>query len=458
MKRRTLVLGGVSSVPAWLAAQISVASAASKVSTQAEDLRDTKRVFAHYMVAWPRSGPNAGVDNYIAEFRDAHQRGIDGFALNCGGWHRSEPLYRQRVLTMYRAAEQFGNGFKLFVSADGKAQDELEDIVQTTANLPAQLMVDGKPVISAYGLGGDDSERGEALIKQAESLGAYIVPHFMPSTKEAEIGDATAKEIAWRCHSAQGYFYFGAAGAPDSLARSIAHLATALKAAGKLFMAPVTPYYRGLASGTNYRAFETNGFSGMATEWIATIRSNVDWVQIVTWNDWAESTYVAPIGSNASARVYAPRFGLLPSHTGYLDASRYFIEWFKRGTAPTITQDKFYYFYRLHPVGIGAAAAVGSTGGAAIAPRSSTPLTALVHVTTFLTEPATLEILQGNTRAVRELPGGVSEVAVPALPGTPRFLLTRNGKTIADKSGEEPIRTNDFTGAFNYFSGQSAPD
>jgi hypothetical protein len=45
-----------------------------------------KRVFAHYMVAWPRGGPQATVASYQAEFRDVHTRGIDGFALNCGGW------------------------------------------------------------------------------------------------------------------------------------------------------------------------------------------------------------------------------------------------------------------------------------------------------------------------------------------------------------------------------------
>ncbi|MFM0368469.1 endo-1,3-alpha-glucanase family glycosylhydrolase [Paraburkholderia aspalathi] len=449
MKRRTLLLGCVGVPPVWMATRASAAVA------QAAAPQDGKQVFAHYMVAWPRGGPNAGIDDYIAEFHDAHQRGIDGFALNCGGWNRNEPLYRARVLTMYRAAEQFGSGFKLFVSADGKAQDELDDIVHSTGGLPAQLMVDGKPVVSAYALGGKDTARCEALIAQAESLGAYFVPHFTPSTGEAEIGGAVASEVGNRCRAAQGYFYFGAAGAPDSLARSIEHLATALKSAHKLFMAPVTPYYRGLASGTNYRAFESNGFSGMATEWLAAIHANVDWVQIVTWNDWAESTYVAPIGSSTRAQVYNPRFGALLSHSAYLDASRYFIEWFKHGTAPVITQDKFYYFYRLHPVAEGAIASVGASVGNATAPRSSTPLTAQIHVTAFLTEPAILTIVQGNARTTHDLPTGVSEVAVPSIPGAPRFTLIRNGKTIADKMGEESIRTSDFSGAFNYFGGSS---
>jgi glucan endo-1,3-alpha-glucosidase len=142
MKRRTVLLGCMSLPPALIATRLSAASVQVAAAPAA------KRVFAHYMVAWPRGGPNAGIDDYIAEFHDAQQRGIDGFALNCGGWNRSEPLYRARVMTMYRAAEQFGNGFRLFVSADGKAQDELDDIVHTTAGLPAQLKIDGKPVVS----------------------------------------------------------------------------------------------------------------------------------------------------------------------------------------------------------------------------------------------------------------------------------------------------------------------
>lgn len=441
MKRRTLLLGCLSVPPAWMASRVSA------------ELTPLKRVFAHYMVAWPRGGPDASIDDYIAEFLDAQQRGIDGFALNCGGWNNSEPLYRARVLKMYRAAAQLGSGFKLFVSADGNAHDELRDIVKSTAVLPAQLRIGGKPVVSAYALGGKDPARCEALIEQAESLGVYFVPHFMPSTSEAEIDGTVASEVANRCRAAQGYFYFGAAGAPESLARSVKSLATSLKSAGKLFMASVTPYYRGLPGGTNYRAFETDGFSGMETEWLATIQSNVDWVQMVTWNDWAESTYVAPIGSHARAQIYSPRFGALLNHGAYLDASRYFIEWFKCGAAPSITQDKFYYFYRLHPVSASAMTGTDASLAGSVPPRSRTVLTELIHVTLFLTQPATLVIAQGDVRMTHDLPAGVSEVAAQSLPGTPRFTLIRNGRTIVDKKGGESIRTDDFSGAFNYFSG-----
>ncbi|MGC3024520.1 endo-1,3-alpha-glucanase family glycosylhydrolase [Burkholderia sp. DN3021] len=116
-----------------------------------------RMVFAHYMVAWPRGGKDAGPEQYAREMRDAMDTGIDGFALNCGGWHATEPYYKRRVATIYDAADRFDGAFRLFVSADGHAQDELSDILQTVSGRRAQWRVDGRPVLSAYALGGRDA-------------------------------------------------------------------------------------------------------------------------------------------------------------------------------------------------------------------------------------------------------------------------------------------------------------
>ncbi|MDN7184010.1 glycoside hydrolase family 71 protein [Caballeronia sp. SEWSISQ10-4 2] len=334
------------------------------------------------MVAWPRGGPQATVASYQAEFRDAHARGIDGFALNCGGWDASEPHYKRRVLRLYDAAVHLDFDFKLFVSADGQAQDELNDIVATTRGLKAQLRADGKPVLSAYAAGGKGFSDSIALAREAESLGAFFVPHFFPATGERQISARQAAQVAQRLGSANGYFYFGAAGAPDLIARSTEALSAALKTCGKVFMAPVTPYYRGLPAGTNYRAFEINGLSGMATEWEAAIASGATWVQIVTWNDWAESTYVAPIepdGGTGRAHVYDDRLGDLLSHTAYLDASEYYIQWFKSGSKPAITRDRLFYFYRLNPLGQERQQGPGAHD-ASTPPRAQEPLSSQIHV------------------------------------------------------------------------------
>ncbi|MFT4436824.1 endo-1,3-alpha-glucanase family glycosylhydrolase [Caballeronia sp. 15715] len=416
-----------------------------------------KRVFAHYMVAWPRGGPHATVASYEAECRDAHARGIDGFALNCGGWNRSEPHYKQRVLHLYDAAAHLDFDFKLFVSADGRAQDEIEDIVATTRGLKAQLLVDNKPVLSAYAAGGKDFTSGAALMREAGRLGAFFVPHFFPSSGERQISARDAAQIAEQLGSADGYFYFGAAGSPNLIAESTKALSAELKSRSKVFMAPVTPTYRGLSAGTNYRAFETSGFSGMATEWEAAITSGATWVQIVTWNDWAESTYVAPIGGNGRAHVYDDRFGDLLSHTGYLDASKYYIEWFKSGSKPTIMQDRLFYFYRLNLLGQDHPGS-SDAHDARTPPRTSEPLSSQIHVSVFLTAPAVLVVSLGSVQDAAkrfDVPAGVTHVSVDARAGTPRFVLQRHGKTLIDKTGDQAISADDFSGAYNYFSGSA---
>lgn len=407
------------------------------------DADDARKVFAHYMVAWPRDGKAAGPEQYAQEMRDAMAAGIDGFALNCGGWSAFEPNYKRRVEAMYDAADRFDGAFTLFVSADGNAQDELEDIVRTVRGRRAQMTVDGRPMLSAYALGGLDGTRAPSLLERARRLGVYFVPHLFPSTGEREIDADAAAGIVERIGPANGYFYFGAAGTPSLLARSTRALAAALHDAGRTFMAPVTPYYRGLPQGTNYRAFETNGFAGMAEEWRAAIESRATWVQIVTWNDWAESTYVAPTGEARRPAVYHPRFGPILSHEGYLRASRHYIRWFKTGSPPPIVRDELFYFYRLFPA--------ASAGASPRMPQGT--LVDRIFVCVFLAHPARLTIRQDGREDRRPLPAGISFVDVPSLPGQPTFTIVRDGRIVLDGTGELAITEHDFSSRYGYYSG-----
>lgn len=106
-----------------------------------------KKVFAHYMVCCPTVGGAATVDDYAREIQEAQKRGLDGFALNCGGWLKTEPHYKARTLQIYEAARRLGTGFQLFVSADGAALDEIPDIVRTLKNHPNQFRYNGKRVL-----------------------------------------------------------------------------------------------------------------------------------------------------------------------------------------------------------------------------------------------------------------------------------------------------------------------
>lgn len=124
MKRRSFITTTV-------AAALAPGELLRARTAEASNATRARKVFAHYMVAWPRGGKAAGPEQYVQEMRDAMAAGIDGFALNCGGWSVFEPYYKRRVEAMYDAADRFDGAFTLFVSADGRAQDELEDIVRT---------------------------------------------------------------------------------------------------------------------------------------------------------------------------------------------------------------------------------------------------------------------------------------------------------------------------------------
>jgi hypothetical protein len=140
-----------------------------------------------------------------------------------------------------------------------------------------------------------------------------------------------------------------------------------------------------------------------------------------------------------------------PYIDGYLDASRYYIDWFKTGVAPAITQDRIFYFYRLHPKKLEGINKPGYKG--TDRPIGWKALEDDVYVTTFLTAPAKLTIYTGGTNQSFDLPAGVHHVRLPFAPGPQRFVLQREGKILIDKTGEHEISATDAWGNFNYFAG-----
>ena len=129
--------------------------------------RPARKVFAHYMVCIPRAGGGATVEDYQQEIREAQARGIDGFALDCGGWSLREPHYKARTLLIYEAARQLGTGFLLMISADYATDLTLEetcDMVVSFKDHPNQFRWGGKPVLSTFCGEGADNVHGQQVI------------------------------------------------------------------------------------------------------------------------------------------------------------------------------------------------------------------------------------------------------------------------------------------------------
>jgi hypothetical protein len=404
------------------------------------------------MVCLPTRGHGATLADYETEIREAQTRGIDGFALNCGGWATGgDAYYKPRVAMIYEAAKRLGTGFKLFISADyccNNGLAETRDMVNQIRNHPNQLTWDGKPVFSTFG-GERKRDVYDYLTKELTGPNAVVfVPYYYPKTYSEHPRGKDIDQVFDDFPALDGFYYFGAAGTGESLTESNALLAKKWLGASKIFMADVTPFYRSTG-----RVYETNGFEGMAKQWEGIVNDKPTWVEITTWNDFQEKTYLSPFGNPSLSELPAWKGWSAYSHVAYLDASRYYIEWYKTGKKPKIKRDELYYFYRVEPKSAKGKELMSYEKSKGMKVDGVEKLQDRVFTTVFLTKSATLTITCGSQRQVFELPAGVQHVSIPFEPGRPHFTLTRGTKVLCDKDGEQEIADREGVTSYNYFAG-----
>ena len=437
-----------------------------------------RMVFAHYMLAnrdyEPEGSPvEADIASYQREIRQAQSIGIDGFALNAGGWF-NEPRYILRASEMFEAARRLHTGFKLMFSADmccsNNAADIL-DMMRRFANNPRYSAVcfqhNGRFVLTTFagtsrGVGSwrqlrADLEHGghpstqtapgavpyASAVPSSAPLKIELVPAFfwggeLPRAADIQTGLAAYKHII------DGAFYWGIAGvpslghAPDQVPSSKAY-ATTLHAAGKLYMAPICFQFWGANAG---RYYEYSGYSGMRALWMNAIDvTHPDWVEIITWNDFVEGTYVSPIDDPAryphandlAASAASPAsLHYFHSHRGATALLSFFIQWYKTGAQPSILRDTIFWAYRTQ----------------LIAPQQQFnppiklygPVANVIYVTANLSAPAVLHVtLRDSSRSIA-LPAGSTDVQLPIAAGpAPAFELTRGTSHLTRAKGDDPI-------------------
>jgi Glycosyl hydrolase family 71 len=110
-------------------------------------------VFAHFMLAnqdyVSADAPSeAVIASYEHEIREAQAIGIDGFALNAGGWFK-EPRYIKRASEMFEAAYRLNSNFKLMFSADmccSNDAEDVEDMIRRFASSPRYSALDAERI------------------------------------------------------------------------------------------------------------------------------------------------------------------------------------------------------------------------------------------------------------------------------------------------------------------------
>jgi glucan endo-1,3-alpha-glucosidase len=382
-------------------------------------------VFAHYMVCFATYGE--GVENYKREIREAQAAGIDGFALNCGSWH-NEPHYPRRTKQIYQAAQELGTGFKLFFSVDLGNPDFIVDMVGAYARHPSQFTFRDRVVVSTFSADGVPWK--EKVFKPLKESGieVFFVPYFYPKpATELPSYDVVVKHHERWADVVDGMFYFGAAGLPADLAASNAAYAKRMREVRKVSMASYTPTYWGHKQ-PGRRYYESQGGEGTERQWMSIIESRPDWVEIVTWNDFGESSYVCPIEDFQKTLSFLeppPRHG----HGGYLELSRHFIEWYKTGRRPAPKREGLFYFYRTHPKDAEA------PGDKPVKDRHG-PVEDVLYVTTLVNSAAELRVTTGGSAAAPvAVKPGLQHHRTPFRTGPQRFELWRDGRAAAAADG-----------------------
>ncbi|TBU46665.1 glycoside hydrolase family 71 protein [Dichomitus squalens] len=284
---------------------------------------------------------------------------IDGFALNVG----PEEWQKRSISLCYAAALALGSPFKLFLSFDmtlipGNTPEDvrlLREHVAMTAGHPHQLWYRGGVFVSTFAgqdqlFGFPDLEDAWAHVKDAlgEIAPIHLVPSFFIDPRRYP-----------RISAMDGYFNWNGSwpihltiDAPrkevenaklDTDCHHVHHLGA------RTFMAAVSPWFfthYGPNSWTKNWIYRGDDWLLMRRwEQLVANRSQIDIVQIISYNDFGESHYLGPIkGAQPNSQAWVDGY----PHTAWLELSGYFARAFKEGAYPPVERDRIFMWSRPH--------------------------------------------------------------------------------------------------------------
>lgn len=411
-----------------------------------------RKVFAHYMPNFPISidNKNGPEDYYATQYLTVY--GESGAHAAYGGLLRDRPLPRAHsnrpdwqtadLETEIQQAKSVGvDGFAVDVLAPRAASDVVDRLLQaassagnftimvtadiagplgamTAANFAAEVapylsaptafhLADGRSVLGAYA-----AERQPPawwasvmdILRDQFKVAVAFVPTFLDVADNLEkFAPVSYGFSMWGGRSPREMSVDdGGRGSPTDIIRRTHQL-------GKLWMQPIPFQDSRPRSGTFEES--VNGLTNRLA-WQLADQRQADWVQLITWNDYTESTAMAP------SAVHGWRI---------LDMNAYDIARFKTGSAPRIVRDALFLSYRKQPFGV--PPVYPETWLMTLMPTSSPP-SDLIEVVAFATAPSQVYLSAGTQTYSCDVPEGRGICTFLLSLGSISAILVRDGVVV----------------------------
>ncbi|WVF68989.1 hypothetical protein IAT40_003763 [Kwoniella sp. CBS 6097] len=411
--------------------------------TTSKPSSDSKLVFAHFMVGIVHGYT---LEDWIQDINLAKSYGIDGWALNIGlDWY-SQP----QLDLAYQAAEQ--TGFWCFISFDFNWYTidnvtGVSDMMKRFKDKPSQLRVDGKPFVSTFI--GDGFDWSAVATNVGEEI--HAVPFWAPTQENAD-NKGLSGLFSWTAWASKDN---GPINEPLTTAQDKSYI-DVVKSCNKKYMAPVSTWF--FTHFGKEVPWSKNWLFKSETLWkdrwdqMLELGDQVDFIEIVTWNDYGESHNVKDWGGNHTDDG-SSKWSKGLDHLPMLDLSLPYIKAWKAGRkSPIVEKDQVIYWYRPHLK----SASCDGTDNFGSKPTGWEMTEDTVFVTTMTKLGGTVKITSGtNEPVIKLVKPGVQMVEVPMGVGNQTFeFFTLTGGyhrsvskvAISDKCWP----TEEFAGIYNY--------
>lgn len=335
----------------------------------------------------------------------AEAAGVDAFQFNIPTFDPRHG-YVRNIGFLLSAIEQKQLDFRIVPNLECASMPSTLPVSDVVAGLkpllqhPGSLkMADGRPMLSCFAYDAWSAERWTEVLRALEVAGVpvYFAPMLLDPAKGTPEHLRLADMIGW-----------WAGNHPDGV-RDVRRAAEAARSIGKAVLYPVwTQDYRAknaiFAEARNTEVFRSG--------WEQAIGMDPECVNVLTWNDYSESSALRP--SVGTQYLFA-------------DMNRYYSDWFRSGQQPSIVRDVLYYCHRRD---------FTDAGHAAVPDRAATRLVLGrtpandVEAIAFATAASTLEIRNGLGTTRQDIQAGIRALRAPLAPGQQHFRLQRGGKDL----------------------------